>query len=97
MLADQSFSDGGRPAASPRPTYADGNVSFDATLSTGRRRIVVTADLIEEHALRRPMSAPELESYVVRHYGLLLRAAEALASCTSRADPVVIDRIDQIA
>lgn len=78
------------------PIYSDGRISFDALLTAGPRRIIVTADLIEEHALRRPMSAPELATYAATHRPMLLRAAEAISAATPHVDPILINRIDQL-
>ncbi|SDC48389.1 hypothetical protein SAMN05444678_103169 [Sphingomonas sp. YR710] len=78
------------------PLYSDGIVSFGAVVDGSAKKILVTADLLEEHALRRPMSAPELEAYTLAHRDLLLRAAQALSAATPHIDSIVIDRIEQL-
>jgi hypothetical protein len=97
MLNNQIARQPGRSAAIGfSPLYSDGVVSFGAVVGGSPKQIVVTADLLEEHALRRPMSAPELEAYTHEHRALLLRAAQELSAATPHADFIVIDRIEQL-
>ena len=95
MLSDHTTPLAGPTRIAASPIYSDGTVSFDSIVNGRPRHIVVTAELLEEHALRRPMSAPELETYAFKHRAMLLRAAHA-SSMTLPADTIIIDRIDQL-
>lgn len=97
MLANRTTPFAGYPAAyASSPVYSDGVVCFDSVINGQPKRIVVTAELLEEHALRRPMSAPELEAYASNHRIMLLRAADAASAMTLQTDTIIIDRIEQL-
>lgn len=97
MLSNQTIPLGGDPAIfASSPVYSDGAVSFDLVVDGRPKRIVVTAELLEEHALRRPMSAPELEAYASHHRVMLLRSADAASAKTLQTGTIIIDRIDQL-
>jgi hypothetical protein len=82
-------------AIASRPVIDAGYVHFDLSVGPFHRSVVLSKDVIEEHALRRPMSHAELRKYVQANLPAFVDAVKR-TDMIGGSNIILIDRIEDL-